>query len=321
MCCSQATKEFLSDWEIFALLNVEQRWDLSFFVLECAGRPVPVMDASLVSVEPLVKGVQPEPFWPVKRKPYKKRAKHSQPSASEAPGSLAPQHVGDEQSFVDNDLVDNMEEDVHDDDHHHEAEESHDVIEDVDLSELLERSVEWRDLQEVGEHKASSSVDTLPAAPLVDHDSACAPPPPPPVVERERTRPVRGLVGVATAELLVPGGRLAYYKNIFEAQCCNKLHGKCVLSRTSMGRTQRGGATTGGRPLAFMALWLDRAGTCATKEEHWNKESNCFSHATRSAKRSQLEAMPAAANILSCERIVGPGEPSEQESLKGLWAA
>eukprot|EP00971_Amphidinium_carterae_P249070 4944001-Amphidinium_carterae.1 len=62
----------------------------------------------------------------------------------------------------------------------------------------------------------------------------------------------------ATASLEVEGGRISFYskKNCFEAVCCNKTHGKCVLTQKNQRQSR-----------------LSRH-KCASKAEHMSKEAS-----------------------------------------------
>eukprot|EP00971_Amphidinium_carterae_P039977 784829-Amphidinium_carterae.3 len=132
----------------------------------------------------------------------------------------------------------------------------------------------------------------------------------------------RCFTGMADATLFVPGGKICYYasKSSFEARCSNRAHGTCVVTRTNRGRKPRGSDfPLGGRPVAWMALWLSRSVACADKASHWAKEDNMFDHASRIAKRQELEQNPHARDVLAFERVPEVGEESERADLKGLW--
>ena len=130
----------------------------------------------------------------------------------------------------------------------------------------------------------------------------------------------RGSTQAASATLAVPGGRISFYvaRGAFEAQCGNKAHGKCTLSRTCNGRRRGQAGMVGGRPVAFMALWLARGG-CGSKAEHWDRGANNFTQAERRAKRRELEGMDLGPSLLAFERAKAPGEDSEAEDLSGIW--
>eukprot|EP00971_Amphidinium_carterae_P352747 6492721-Amphidinium_carterae.4 len=131
----------------------------------------------------------------------------------------------------------------------------------------------------------------------------------------------RGTVGKSAASIKVDGGRISFYanKSNFEAVCDNKLHGKCVLTRTANGRKSKGRAgVRGGRPVPFLALWLSRC-KCATKAEHMDRDANNFSHKERDDMRKLLSVLPEAQDLLDHERQREDDETSEPEDLAGLW--
>eukprot|EP00971_Amphidinium_carterae_P314108 6243454-Amphidinium_carterae.1 len=99
------------------------------------------------------------------------------------------------------------------------------------------------------------------------------------------------------------GGRLSFYdsKQLFEAQCPNKAHGKCTLSRTCNGRRAKGKPhLVGGRPVDFMALWLEKAFDCPDKASHWSLGAECFSQEARRAMRAQVATMAGGSEFLHC---------------------
>eukprot|EP00971_Amphidinium_carterae_P024478 482618-Amphidinium_carterae.1 len=137
-----------------------------------------------------------------------------------------------------------------------------------------------------------------------------------------RMPPLRGIIGSADATLFVAGGKISFYssKGSFEARCGNKSHGTCVITRTNRGRTSRGKTfPLGGRPVAWMALWLGRSCACADKEAHWSKEDNMFSHASRMERRQELLLDRHACDLMAFERVPEEGEDLESADLKGLW--
>ena len=137
----------------------------------------------------------------------------------------------------------------------------------------------------------------------------------------QRLASTRTSTMTATASLSVPGGRISFYitRGSFEAQCYNKAHGKCTLSRTCNGRRMRGhDGIMGGRPVPFLALWLGRGG-CANKALHWDRDANTFSKADRLAKRREIEGMELGRELLGFEREKAVDEESEAEDLAGIW--
>ena len=124
---------------------------------------------------------------------------------------------------------------------------------------------------------------------------------------------------MAAATVEVPGGRIPYHhsKDAFEATCCNKAHGKCVLTRTCQGRDSKGHGIFGGRPVGFLGSWLAHHDV-DTKEAHWNKASMQYTQAERLAKRREIQATVAGVALLSFERAKERGEDSEPETLKAL---
>ena len=73
--------------------------------------------------------------------------------------------------------------------------------------------------------------------------------------------------GNAVAEVVLPGGRIALYKNgRVQATCTFPGHGaSCKLSRTVKASPNN---MTKGQPMAMMAAWLDTAGHFDDAESH-----------------------------------------------------
>lgn len=128
----------------------------------------------------------------------------------------------------------------------------------------------------------------------------------------------------ATATLQCWGGSISYYpsKGAFEAVCDRAGHGKCVLTRTARSkRNSSGAAVSGGRPVGFLAAWLNHGPNCATKAEHWAHASLDRPFAERSQLRREIEACgETGRTLLGCERPAGEGESAEPLSLHGYLA-
>ena len=105
----------------------------------------------------------------------------------------------------------------------------------------------------------------------------------------------------------VEGGTISYYaQGFFTATCRQPGHGKCVLSRTSVG----GSRAQQGRPLGLMVAWLGAAHRHATKAEHWDRR-RWPDHATRLHHRGLLRQLPGGPSLLEQERTLEAGEPEE----------
>jgi hypothetical protein len=132
-------------------------------------------------------------------------------------------------------------------------------------------------------------------------------------LEAEASQPpvLGGPRAAAAHVLVVPGGKISYYGAQFQvatALCCNRDHGKCVITRT-MAAGRRPGQ---GRPLGFFMAWLAMGSECGTKEEHWDR-ARWPSLTARQHGRQVIAAMdhPDAHGLLSAERALEPGEDPE----------
>ena len=148
---------------------------------------------------------------------------------------------------------------------------------------------------------------------VADEAAPKAPPPPEPPVR------VASVRMAAAATVTLESGQISFYplKQCFQATCSK--HPSCVLTRTCNGRTSRG-ATTGGRPIGFMASWLGLAPQCATKQEHWQRErwSEALNQDVRLAARQTVLRATGGVELANFERERVDGEPEEPHSLQGL---
>ena len=153
--------------------------------------------------------------------------------------------------------------------------------------------------------------------PIVGVEAAPPPPPPPPA-------PALGGAGIPVGMTAVlPWGRISWYrKGVFETVCRNRSHGRCVLTRKptafAAGSADR---PRGGRPLGFMAAWLQlnehlHTTTGDEKAKHWEKEAFQLDLETRQRCREALRAAPGGSDLLTFERPRWADEPEEPEVSK-----
>ena len=141
-----------------------------------------------------------------------------------------------------------------------------------------------------------------------------------PRVPRSRGGPTSSAVG----QMFVGGGVLSFYvsKQCFEARCGNPEHNRerrCVLSRSSLGRRVKGHATRmGGRPVAFMYLWLKKSMEIPDRAGHWDPACT-FTVDERREAREVLKGNDAGKILLDFERTREAEEPEEAETLVGIW--
>ena len=114
----------------------------------------------------------------------------------------------------------------------------------------------------------------------------------------------------------IHGSRISFFasKFCFEAHCPVPAHGKCVLTRTCRYKKGR----VGGRPLGFLASWLEIASMFDTKAEHFSAEAlMSITLEQRRANRVLLHAVEGGLELLDKEREKAPGEDSEATDLDG----
>ena len=200
------------------------------------------------------------------------------------------------------------------------------VVIEAEVAEVLASQQEQRKVEPV-EAEAAASEPTqalLPAQPAeVQQLHPEDVPPPPPALPKAKGR-AAGVRQRAFSSLILEHGRITYYvnKNAFEATCNNPSHGlsgACVLSRTANGR-RRGNRIAGGRPVAFLAAWLQLGAQCNSKEEHWDRArwQEHLSHANRSSVRAALKDRAFGPILMAHERPREEDEDEEPATLEGL---
>ena len=128
--------------------------------------------------------------------------------------------------------------------------------------------------------------------------------------------------GHAVAEVTLPNGRIAFHALAGNFECRCRLHQSCVVTRTCNGRVRQG-ELTGGRPVAFMAAWLEYGRTCTSKAEHMDASrwEAALSHQARVAWRERIQGMASGAQLLEFERELAGDEPAEEQTLLGYMVA
>lgn len=313
----QATGRFIDDFSALDLVGECACVSISWYQLVESIRPIGNFHADKLSIEPLP-GASADLLRPIRRRaPPRHRPQPHEAGNFDEQSREPLEDVGADEGLSD-------PEDVL-------ADDEEDAPPDADLARMLEElegfsfAAEPDDAEgEVGEvapgAEAIAEVAPQPVveeviAPAPAHEPPPPPPPPPAVAAPAHRRH-------ATVLLQAPGGRIGYFesKRSFEAVCENRLHGRCVLTRTrqSRGLTAEG-FPKAGRPVGFLAAWLASGEGLATKEEHWRASCLAPSHAERLALRQAIrDSGDAGKLILSCERPLADGEPEEPLTLEGL---
>lgn len=309
--CPQATGKFLTEVEglqlVFGWDEVEARWYKLATVLEAIAVPTP----NIVPIVPFFDEAAVYKVWPLRSR----RVPRYPPSAHR-PISSDGQALGDAEETgegVDSDADEAMVE----------AEDLFDL--EQELSTMLEAADVIAEDGLGGayaEQAAGSGAIVLGAAPAPDAGEGPQSPPADagpvaPASANDPPVPV-GQRGAAVAVCQTIGGSIAFYgsKSAFEAVCDHPAHGRCVATRTNKGRGKTAeGFPRGGRPVGFLAAWLQTGGAAATKDEHWAMFEN--SQHERAALRAAIGATEAGATLLQHERPVAAGEPQEPPSCEG----
>ena len=138
-------------------------------------------------------------------------------------------------------------------------------------------------------------IDVPAGLPGSSGDAVLPPPLPPPMAAPEAGEGQKKKRQAALAVVFVPGGKLTYYysaKNaICTAECRNKSHGRCVMTKTMRGRADKTNARLRGqgRPVGYLAAWLAKGAEYVSKAQHWAVE-NQPTFAERRAARDLVKA-------------------------------
>ena len=348
MSSLQATEQFMMDVKAMASWDSSSRWACAWYRIEDAALGIGHFIPNIVTVR-ILRGAQA--FW---RKPRSRvkaksvaRGPVSSSSSSRAtaeqrsrspPRPVSDGHVGEAEGP---DLVDeaaDCEADEHDDG--------------GEIENLLGLALEMFDKEVAAEELMPEGVDidvadvrllsaegpVAPEASPMSEDAVVEPPaevvlhPPPPVpavgasepaasaasgsrASAMRAPPIPHLRGVCEATAMFPGGRISFYpsKGVFQASCNNPAHGRCVLTRSCRAK----GFRQGGRPLGFLAAWLDDNGQ-PSKQEHWAFANLKLTREDRLAQRWLIQGDSLKATLLVHERSREDGEDEEPETLEGL---
>lgn len=290
---------------------MSQAATVRWYSLEDSSRPIGVALPGIVPVLPLEGHSEPVRFWTDRGQGRIPRY----PASQRVDG---PQE-GDEARLALEDAEDNVPEPDEGllDDADGEGAESHDELL-ADLAEQLAKGgfedPEPQPDTDGGDANASGAAAACSGAP---EDPPAAPAPAEDAGDAPQVPPRKG----ASVTYFVPGGSISYYrsKSCFEAVCCAREHGRCVLTRTCRGRPSSGSGSNvvGGRPVGFLAHWLGHAEQCEDKADHWLPARFLGSQAERAALRQQIAGTRDGRLLLSFERERAEGEPEEPASLHG----
>lgn len=273
---------------------------LTWYVLEDTARAIGTLVVDTVPLKPWRRGGDPTHFYPPTKSKRVTRYPAKRPRAASGSGG------GGAKASLDEVEGNEAEEEEQEDE--------------VGLSDVEDApgDLEYYLEEVMGDMLQPLDAVVQAAEQLVAAEQAAAPeaasaqdePPTPPMAPPGQEARPRGR-GAAT--VVFPWGKITYYasKRSFEAICRNPAHGKCVLTRSAKGRKTE---PRGGRPLGFMAAWLQQ-GHVASKEVHWSPEVLNSSLPARIAGRNFVRAANQGLDLLSFERprAADAGEASETE--------
>ena len=348
MSSLQATEQFMVDVKAVASWDSSNRWACAWYRIEDTALGIGQFIPNIVTVR-ILKGS--EAFWRKPRSRVQARSVARGPASSSSssraraqqrsrspPRPVSDGHIGEAEGP---DLVDEAADG--------EDEENDDRGE---LENLLGEALEMFDKEVAAEELMPEGVDidaadvplliaegpVAPEASPMSEQAVVEPPaevalhPPPPVpvagasgpaasaasgsaASAMRAPPIPHLRGACEATAMFAGGRISFYpsKAAFQANCNNPAHGRCVLTRSCKAK----GFRQGGRPLGFLAAWLEDNGQ-PTKQEHWAFEHLKLTRADRLAQRLLIQGDAQKASLLVHERSREDGEDEEPETLEGL---
>ena len=328
---TEADEVFLIEYRAMQLLDLDVAWAISWFEVEDSPRPLAKIEPRFVSVLPLAEGAAGEAFWPPKRLQRRTVAARQERQAPGRQADFRPtpeQHNADEPEAGEEDPE--ADEGV-EDEQADEGPEHEDLLWQLALAPQLWSESSQGPPPRPAEQPPPPASSDAPAPPTPPAEAVRSPPPasepaaedqaqPPPAQLRRRGSAVgpRGPTGIADSTIMVLGGKISYYanKNTFEAVCDNPLHGRCVMSRTSRGRSSKAGKAAG-RPLGFLLCWLEQNG-CQTKAQHWDRGLWQYDLTARQAARRKLMDTPGGPELAAWERPPARGEGLEPDTLDGL---
>lgn len=304
----QATQETLTLYKAMELLTNSGQIAAAWYMLEESERPIGAFKVDIVPIVPLGSGgsVQFFPKPPAARRI--RRYKSKRPRVGDRAAGAGAEQAG--QAEEDGDGIDGAGSEVDAEDENQEG----------DLGALL-ADAEGALLELMVPHEGEEEAPAGNAAPAPAPKVAPAPAPPPPV----RGVAARGIGGMAAATAVLRHGKISYYHTKggqFEAVCRNPNHGKCVLTRKAHARpTAEGMVPKGGRPLGFLAAWLER-GDVPDKASHWAPEVMRASREARLSGRNLIKEAHHGPELLAFERpkVAELDEASEPEDLKPYYA-
>eukprot|EP00971_Amphidinium_carterae_P171885 3407976-Amphidinium_carterae.2 len=289
----KALSTFYTEYEFCSTLCKQCKWSLQFHALEKTRRPIAQLQPGLVSVVPLANYGKHQ-FWPVQMAKRARRVPlHRREASTMAIGSDEP--ATDDEAGVDPDegnVMDGLDAVLESD--HTDDDDSGSWTFDT----LLDRLEDQEDLQD-----AAGSQPAVPAQA------------PARVIVRENPSVP------AAAVCHVEGGYIAYHhsKQGFECHCNVQAHGRCLISRTALGRvSRRDGQRHGGRPLGLMLCWLKDGKKHSCRDMHREKGLWQWTQEERLAARAVLQESEGGRDLLGFERQCRPGEPEEPETLEGM---
>eukprot|EP00971_Amphidinium_carterae_P281578 5590228-Amphidinium_carterae.2 len=351
----EATNEFLLEFHALAYLDIAGSiaWSVQWYELENTNRPLGNLVPDIVCVLPL-EGADECHIWPPSRKP--RATKKRTPHAAEAQfglrssGSQVTQFLDLEE---DADEADDEEEpnehtthdtqlDAVEDDEYTPNQELLFLTEDIEFLKWEAQatgSCKKRPREQgetsiaevealVTKQAASSHVSPAPVAASATASSstevpsfAAVPVTQAALAVAPRAGTLRGLHGVADSVIYIAGSKISYYSNkgMFVADC--KAHPHCNMTRTASAKKGKGTAICGGRPVGFLAMWL-QCGLevdCDSKAKHKDRDY-VRAHCTLAKRREQREALQATVagiDMLQYERGKEVDEQSEPEDLSG----
>ena len=327
----EATSKYYTDVDILEFLDPCEVWSMQVFQFHASDQPVASIHPDKVPAHPVqvqdgseMKDVV-STFWPYTPPTRPTRTTH------DTHYSWQMMVEAEEIAEIENDIVDDIGEfwSEHDDP-------GDDEVEDLALAEAEALNFLENDEQKK-KKKRKTSQSTPTTTNILEPSTSSTHPastetqdeahggsievPEHPAEEHPMQGQERAKVGgrlPAEVVLTLPNGQISYYaaKDIFQCTC--KKHPGCVLSRTARGRRKQG-SLIAGRPVAFMASWLEMADNCDTKLQHWNKEAwhAQLTHASRLSWRQRISAMTLGPSLLQFERTPEPQEPDEPLTLVG----
>eukprot|EP00971_Amphidinium_carterae_P313940 6239545-Amphidinium_carterae.4 len=292
------------------MLSLDRVWNAKLYLLDEGRVPLGSIQPNSAVLQELEPGQSGEQIWPPMQRARTVGARpHAHPGWELA---LAIEEASEEE-----DVQEHLPEEEDDDDDDNDHELGDDLQGQAELDDLI-LCVEAEELLEQ-RHAAKKERKKRKRGAEGEGPSSSAAAPAEPLAEPVRRGPDLGSRAAAAASLTLASGTISYYPSTRNFQATCHIHDRCVLTRVGQECKRFSLSKGRGRPLGFMAAWLEKAGQYSTKAEH-NAATTlaALSQHSRVEARERLLALAGGDVLQGFERQLGTDEAVEPEFVPEL---